>query len=96
MTSFWTLLPCLCGLACFSGCATPRPALKTVARVDLPRFMGAWYVNAAIPTFIETEAHNGIETYRLEADGTITVGITHHAQDALGDIVHVELPHSSK
>ena len=76
MTSFWTLLPCLCGLACFSGCATPRPALKTVARVDLPRFMGAWYVIAAIPTFIETEAYNGIETYRLEADGTIDTVFT--------------------
>jgi glycine cleavage system H protein len=28
----------------------------------------------------------------LEADGTITVGITDHAQEALGDIVFVELP----
>ena len=25
-------------------------------------------------------------------DGTIAVGITHHAQDALGDIVYLELP----
>ena len=25
-------------------------------------------------------------------DGLVTVGITHHAQDALGDIVFVELP----
>ncbi len=25
-------------------------------------------------------------------DGTVTVGISHHAQDALGDIVFVELP----
>lgn len=28
----------------------------------------------------------------LEADGTVSVGITHHAQDALGDIVFIELP----
>lgn len=28
----------------------------------------------------------------LEADGIITVGITEHAQDLLGDIVFVELP----
>lgn len=27
-----------------------------------------------------------------DEDGTITVGITHHAQDLLGDIVYVELP----
>jgi glycine cleavage system H protein len=36
-----------------------------------------------------TEDH---EWARLEADGTITVGITHHAQDALGDVVFVDLP----
>ncbi|SJM72024.1 MULTISPECIES: glycine cleavage system protein GcvH [Psychrobacter] len=32
------------------------------------------------------------EWLRMEDDGTITVGITDHAQDALGDIVYVELP----
>lgn len=32
------------------------------------------------------------EWSRLEADGTITVGITDHAQEALGDIVFLELP----
>ncbi|MXY54492.1 MAG: glycine cleavage system protein GcvH [Gammaproteobacteria bacterium] len=32
------------------------------------------------------------EWARLEEDGTVTVGITDHAQDALGDIVYVELP----
>ncbi len=32
------------------------------------------------------------EWARLEADGTVTVGITDHAQDALGDVVYVEVP----
>ncbi|AKG15153.1 glycine cleavage system protein H [Moraxella bovoculi] len=32
------------------------------------------------------------EWLRLESDGTITVGITDHAQDLLGDVVFVELP----
>ena len=32
------------------------------------------------------------EWSRLEADGTVTVGITDHAQEALGDIVFLELP----
>ena len=32
------------------------------------------------------------EWLRAEADGTITVGITEHAQELLGDIVFVELP----
>ncbi|MFT4612919.1 MAG: glycine cleavage system H protein [Bacteroidia bacterium] len=32
------------------------------------------------------------EWARLEEDGSITIGITDHAQDALGDVVFVELP----
>ena len=36
-----------------------------------------------------TKSH---EWVRVEADGTITVGITDHAQDLLGDLVFIELP----
>ena len=36
-----------------------------------------------------TKSH---EWARLEADGTVTVGISDHAQEALGDIVFLELP----
>jgi glycine cleavage system H protein len=32
------------------------------------------------------------EWVRLEDDGTATIGITDHAQEALGDVVFVELP----
>ena len=32
------------------------------------------------------------EWARLEADGTVTVGITDHAQELLGDLVYVENP----
>jgi glycine cleavage system H protein len=32
------------------------------------------------------------EWARLEEDGSVTVGITDHAQNALGDVVYVELP----
>ena len=32
------------------------------------------------------------EWLRTEADGTVTVGITEHAQELLGDIVFIELP----
>ena len=32
------------------------------------------------------------EWVRVEDDGTATVGITNHAQEALGDVVFVELP----
>jgi glycine cleavage system H protein len=40
-----------------------------------------------------TESH---EWVRAETDGTVTVGITEYAQDALGDIVFVELPKVGK
>jgi len=36
-----------------------------------------------------TESHEWIRT---ETDGTLTVGITDHAQEALGDLVFIELP----
>jgi glycine cleavage system H protein len=36
-----------------------------------------------------TESHEWI---RSEADGTLTIGITDHAQEALGDLVFIELP----
>ncbi|SHN23660.1 glycine cleavage system H protein [Pseudomonas asturiensis] len=36
------------------------------------------------------------EWARLEADGTVTVGISDHAQEALGDVVFVELPEIGK
>ena len=32
------------------------------------------------------------EWVKLEADGTVTIGITDHAQEALGDVVFLELP----
>lgn len=32
------------------------------------------------------------EWARVEDDGTVTVGISDHAQDSLGDVVYVELP----
>ncbi|CAM3426332.1 glycine cleavage system protein GcvH [Parendozoicomonas haliclonae] len=32
------------------------------------------------------------EWIRLEEDGTVTIGVTDHAQEALGDVVFVELP----
>jgi glycine cleavage system H protein len=36
------------------------------------------------------------EWLRLEADGSVTVGITDHAQELLGDVVYVELPQVGK
>ena len=40
-----------------------------------------------------TRSHEWIRT---ESDGTITVGITDHAQELLGDLVFIELPEVGK
>ena len=40
-----------------------------------------------------TKSH---EWVRQESDGTVTVGITDHAQDLMGDMVYVELPDAGK
>lgn len=60
-----------------SGCAGDAPEMKTVDYVDLERFMGRWYVIANIPTFLEKGAHNAVETYRLNDDGTIATTFTY-------------------
>jgi glycine cleavage system H protein len=44
----------------------------------------------------ETRYTNDHEWVRLEDDGTLTVGITDHAQEALGDIVFIELPEPAR
>ena len=58
------------------GCAAKGPEMKTVDNVDINRFMGPWYVIANIPTFLEKEAHNAVETYTLNDDGTIATNFT--------------------
>lgn len=40
-----------------------------------------------------TKSHEWI---RQEADGTLTIGVTDHAQEALGDIVFLELPEAGR
>ena len=50
--------------------------MKTVDYVDIDRFMGSWYVIANIPTFLEKEAYNAVETYSLNEDGTIATNFT--------------------
>ena len=53
------------------ACASKGPEMETVDHVDLERFMGDWYMIANIPTFLEKGAHNAVETYELDSDGTI-------------------------
>ena len=47
------------------------PPIRTEPFVDLERFMGDWYVIANIPTFLEKDAYNAVESYRLDEKGVI-------------------------
>jgi len=64
------------GAVLLSGCQAALPTLETVDHVDLERFMGDWYVIANIPTFVEKGAHNAVESYQLDEDGTIATTFT--------------------
>jgi apolipoprotein D and lipocalin family protein len=57
------------------ACSNHAP-MATVDYVDIDRFMGDWYVVANIPTFLEKEAHNAVETYEKNEDGTIATTFT--------------------
>lgn len=60
------------------ACSQTRSPIQTVQYVDLQRFMGDWYVIASIPTFIEKGAHNAIESYALNDDGTVATTFSFH------------------
>jgi len=51
-------------------------SLVSVDYVDLERFMGKWYVIASIPTLLEKDIFNAVETYQLMEDGTIATTFT--------------------
>ena len=77
-----------------AGCATVPgdqvPPLALASHVDLPRFMGDWYVIANIPTFLEKGAHNAKDHYELAADGTIATTFTFNADAPTGPQKHYE------
>ena len=65
------------------GCASNQmlvgselKSMPVVDYVDLDRFMGDWYVIATIPTFLERDAYNPIETYQHNEDGSIATTFT--------------------
>lgn len=63
----------LCGLLLLAACSTApvRAPVPRVARVDLQRYLGSWYVIASIPTRWERDGYDQVETYRLAPDGRI-------------------------
>lgn len=69
--------------ACASAPERPLPALALAGDVDLARFMGDWYVIAAIPTVFERHAFNPMDSYRIAPDGTIAT--TYSYNDGASD-----------
>jgi len=69
----------ICGLI-LTGCQSMKP-IQTVPEVDIDRFMGNWFVIANIPTFIEKDAYNAMESYHLDEDGTILTTFTFNKGD---------------
>jgi apolipoprotein D and lipocalin family protein len=70
------------------GCsaAMAKEPIPTPVHVDLPRFMGDWYVIASIPTFLEKHAFNAVESYRRDPDGSIATTFTFHRGGFDGEV----------
>jgi len=72
------LLPLLLALA-VAACTTSTtqrlhlPELRTVAQVDLGRYVGQWYEIAAFPQSFQRDCTASTATYTPRADGTIDV-----------------------
>ena len=74
----FSLLPLLAVGLFGSGCsAQDTRALPRPPSVDVPRFMGDWYVIAHIPSWPEREAYDAVESYALRPDGRIQTTFTY-------------------
>lgn len=66
----------LASLVAACGVSPQKVTVPVASSVDLPRFMGPWYVIGVIPTFIEKDIYNAVESYELAPDGTIRTTFT--------------------
>jgi apolipoprotein D and lipocalin family protein len=71
-------LPVLACLLLFGACATTTsrlglPAVQTVPRVELPRYLGTWYELASFPQSFQRGCTATTATYSLLEDGDIQV-----------------------
>ena len=65
LTRWWMF-----ALPLLASCSS-YPPMPAVPSVDLNRFMGDWYVIAAIPSPPERDAYNAVESYARSDDGKI-------------------------
>lgn len=70
------VVSCLAAAWYGSGCALPitgGPALETVDRVEIERYMGTWYEIARYPNSFEQGCSAVTAEYTLREDGTVLV-----------------------
>lgn len=58
------------------ACITQPQSYSTVAKVDIERFMGDWYVQGHTPVFFDEDSTNQMESYRLDEEGGIDTHYT--------------------
>lgn len=70
----------LASILTLAACSTApkRPPLETVKSVDLPRFMGSWYVIGTIPWAVERNNVGTMDIYGLRKDGKIDIRYVFH------------------
>ncbi len=68
------ILPILMGIT-LSSCASKPPArdLPTVARVDVPKYMGKWHEIARLDMFFQKGCVDSTAEYALQPGGTVSV-----------------------
>ena len=73
-----------------SGCATffaQQKELRPSTPIEINRYMGDWYVIANIPTMIEKESVNAMESYRWdESEKRIYIDYSHHNSSPQGQV----------
>ena len=63
----------LCLIISSTSCTTiQNNELETIEYLDIEKFMGDWFVISVIPTFLEKDIFNAIESYTLNSDGTVS------------------------
>lgn len=74
----FSVAPSLLALLLASGCAATQAPIKPVPQLELPRYMGRWYVIASIPSYFERDGYNPVETYCLTPESKIDTSFRFH------------------
>lgn len=80
MKTPFSLVVALLAAGC-SGIPAKHHPLKTVEHVDLPRFMGPWYVIGTIPWVVEKNNVGTMDVYKARPDGKIDITYVFHRKE---------------